>query len=33
MRAYREGRADKDPTEYWYQGELGKQGSLDHFVT
>jgi 3'5'-cyclic nucleotide phosphodiesterase len=22
-RAYRQGRADRDPAEYWYQGELG----------
>lgn len=21
--AYREGRADKDPAEYWYKGEIG----------
>ena len=24
MRAYREGRAEKDPSQYWYKGELGK---------
>lgn len=23
MRAYREGRAEKDPTEFWYKGEMG----------
>jgi hypothetical protein len=21
--AYREGRADKDPSEFWYEGEIG----------
>ena len=23
MQAYLAGRSEKDPTEYWYQGELG----------
>ena len=22
-RAYKDGRADKDPSEFWYQGEIG----------
>lgn len=22
-KAYKEGRADKDPADFWYQGEIG----------
>jgi hypothetical protein len=28
-RAYVEGRADRDPSEFWYQGELG---FFDHYI-
>lgn len=27
--AYRDGRADKDPADFWYQGEIG---FFDHYI-
>ena len=32
MRAYREGRSDKDPSTYWYNGELGEHFSSVHHL-
>ena len=29
-KAYREGRAEKDPSEFWFKGEIGKSGFCLH---